>query len=48
MLVTANPGCLLQIRNALERRGERLAMAHVAEVLDAAVRGAQPGSLLDR
>jgi glycolate oxidase iron-sulfur subunit len=48
LLVTSNPGCLLQLRNALERRGERLAMAHVAEVLDAAVRGAQPGSLLDR
>jgi glycolate oxidase iron-sulfur subunit len=48
LLVTSNPGCLLQLRNALERRGQRLAMAHVAEVLDAAVRGAQPGSLLDR
>jgi glycolate oxidase iron-sulfur subunit len=48
LLVTSNPGCLLQLRNALERRGERMAMAHVAEVLDAAVRGAQPGSLLDR
>jgi glycolate oxidase iron-sulfur subunit len=48
LLVTANPGCLLQLRNALERRGQHLAMAHVAEVLDAAVRGAQPGSLLER
>jgi glycolate dehydrogenase iron-sulfur subunit len=48
LLVTSNPGCLLQLRNALERRGEHLAMAHVAEVLDAAVRGAQPGSLLNR
>jgi glycolate oxidase iron-sulfur subunit len=48
LLVTSNPGCLLQLRNALERRGQRLAMAHVAEVLDAAVRGAQPGSLLER
>jgi glycolate oxidase iron-sulfur subunit len=48
LLVTSNPGCLLQLGNALERRGRRLAMAHVAEVLDAAVRGAQPSSLLDR
>src|SRR4030095_7818849 len=48
LLVTSNPGCLLQLRNALERRGERLAMAHVAEVLDAAARGASPGSLLER
>jgi hypothetical protein len=38
----------MQLRNALERRGERLPMVHVAEVLDAAVRGAQPGSLLER
>ena len=48
LLVTSNPGCLLQLRNALERRGHHLPMAHVAEVLDAAVRGTQPGSLLDR
>src|SRR5215211_778328 len=48
LLVTSNPGCLLQLRNALERRGHHLPMAHVAEVLDAAVRGAQPGSLLER
>jgi glycolate oxidase iron-sulfur subunit len=48
LLVTSNPGCLMQIRTALERRGERLAMAHVAEVLDAAVRGADPASLLER
>jgi hypothetical protein len=38
----------MQLRNALERRGERLAMAHVAEVLDAAVRGADPRTLLER
>jgi len=47
LLVTSNPGCLMQLRNALERRGQRLAMAHVAQVLDASVRGAQPGSLLE-
>jgi hypothetical protein len=38
----------MQLRNAFERRGASLPMAHVAEVLDAAVRGAQPGDLLDR
>ena len=48
LLVTSNPGCLLQLRNALERRGHHLPMAHVAEVLDAAVRGTQPSSLLGR
>jgi glycolate oxidase iron-sulfur subunit len=30
LLVTSNPGCLLQLRNALERRGHHLPMAHVA------------------
>ena len=48
LLVTSNPGCLMQLRNALERRGERLPMAHVAEVLDAAVRGTDARALLER
>jgi glycolate oxidase iron-sulfur subunit len=48
LLVTSNPGCLMQIRAAVERRGERLPVAHVAEVLDASIRGADPGSLLGR
>src|SRR6266511_3559428 len=48
LLVTSNPGCLMQIRSAIERRGERLPVAHVAEVLDASIRGADPGSLLGR
>ena len=39
LLVTANPGCSMQIRTALERRGEQLAMAHTAQVLDASIRG---------
>ncbi len=48
LLVTSNPGCLMQIRSAIQRRGERLPVAHVAEVLDASIRGADPGSLLGR
>jgi glycolate oxidase iron-sulfur subunit len=48
LLVTSNPGCLMQIRSAIQRRGQRLPVAHVAEVLDASIRGAAPGSLLDR
>ncbi|WP_344679949.1 (Fe-S)-binding protein [Saccharopolyspora taberi] len=39
LLVSANPGCAMQIRTALERRGEKLAMAHTVEVLDASIRG---------
>src|ERR671922_807519 len=48
LLVTSNPGCLMQIRSAVERRGDHLPVAHVAEVLDASIRGADPGSLLGR
>jgi len=48
LLVTANPGCLLQLRASLERAGRRMPMAHVAEVLDAAVQGRPVESLLGR
>jgi glycolate oxidase iron-sulfur subunit len=39
LLVAANPGCSLQIVAALRRRGEEIAVAHTAEVLDASIRG---------
>jgi glycolate oxidase iron-sulfur subunit len=39
LLVAANPGCSLQITTALARRGEKIAVAHTAEVLDASIRG---------
>jgi glycolate oxidase iron-sulfur subunit len=45
MLVTANPGCSMQIRAALARRGEDLAMAHTVQVLDASIRGLSVQSL---
>jgi len=48
MLVTANPGCLLQISAALERRGEALPTAHTVEMLDASIRGVPVTALLDR
>ncbi|MEV0051691.1 heterodisulfide reductase-related iron-sulfur binding cluster [Saccharopolyspora shandongensis] len=46
LLVTANPGCSMQIRTALERRGERMAMAHTVQVLDASIRGQGVETLL--
>lgn len=46
LLVTANPGCSMQIRTALERRDEQLAMAHTVQVLDAAIRGLDAATLL--
>jgi len=39
LLATANPGCLLQIRASLETEGADLPMAHLAEVVDASIRG---------
>lgn len=39
LLVTANPGCLMQISQALERAGRPLPFVHTAVVLDAAIRG---------
>ncbi|MDQ1699645.1 MAG: glycolate oxidase iron-sulfur subunit [Frankiaceae bacterium] len=39
VLVTANPGCLMQIRAALLDRGTPMPVAHTIEVLDASIRG---------
>ena len=42
LLISANPGCTLQIAAALTDRGEHVAVAHVAEILDASLRGLPP------
>jgi glycolate oxidase iron-sulfur subunit len=39
LVVTANPGCLLQIQAAAHRAGRSLALAHTVQVLDASIRG---------
>jgi len=39
LLISANPGCSLQIASALAERGQDIAVAHTAEVLDASIRG---------
>jgi glycolate oxidase iron-sulfur subunit len=39
LLISANPGCTLQISSALGAQGISVATAHVAEVLDASIRG---------
>jgi glycolate oxidase iron-sulfur subunit len=45
LLISANPGCSLQIAAALQSRGETIAIAHPAEILDASIRGVPaPGS----
>ena len=45
VLVTANPGCLLQVTSAIAARGHSMGMAHLAEVLDASIRGLAPDRL---
>ena len=42
VIVTANPGCLLQIRAALERAGTSMAIFHPVELVDASIRGVMP------
>jgi glycolate oxidase iron-sulfur subunit len=44
LLISANPGCSLQIASALKSQGETIAIAHTAEILDASIRGVQLGS----
>jgi len=48
LLVSANPGCSLQIAQALAAAGRPMPVAHVAEVLDASIRGLPLQSLLHR
>ena len=38
-IVSSNPGCLLQIRAALQRGGHLLPVYHMVELLDASIRG---------
>src|SRR4051794_9645261 len=45
VLVTANPGCLMQIDTALRRTGAGLRLAHTVEILDASIRGLAPGAV---
>ena len=48
LLVSANPGCAMQIASALAARGTQMPMAHIAEVLDASIRGTAVSTLLAR
>lgn len=41
-VVTANPGCALQLRAELDRAGSRMPVIHIVDLLDAAYRGRSP------
>ncbi len=48
-VVSANPGCLLQLMSGLRRRGEKTMPAfHMVELLDASIRGESTEALLRR
>ncbi len=46
LLVTANPGCLMQIGGAMQRAEAPIALTHTAQILDASIRGLSPEELL--
>jgi glycolate oxidase iron-sulfur subunit len=48
LLISANPGCALQIASSLGAQGTPMPVAHVAEVLDASIRALPPSALLAR
>ena len=39
MVVSANPGCLIQIASGLERAGKPIPVMHMIELMDAAIQG---------
>ncbi|MBV9273837.1 MAG: glycolate oxidase, partial [Verrucomicrobia bacterium] len=41
LVVSANPGCLLQLQSALGRAQRNLPVRHIVEVLDASMRGVE-------
>jgi glycolate oxidase iron-sulfur subunit len=48
LLVSANPGCSLQIAQALAAAGRPMPVAHIAEVLDASISGCSAQEFLAR
>ena len=48
LLVTANPGCWMQVATTLARMGTCIPVAHTVQVLDAAIRGVPVERLLER
>jgi glycolate oxidase iron-sulfur subunit len=47
VMVTANPGCWMQVATTLARMGRRMPVAHTIQVLDASIRGVPVEHLLD-
>ena len=45
VVVTGNPGCILQLRSSLERMGKKIPVLHTIQLLDASISGKLPGAL---
>jgi glycolate oxidase iron-sulfur subunit len=48
LLVTANPGCLMQVASAIGRSGHPMVLAHTVELLDVSIRGLRVDDLVTR
>ena len=48
IVVSGNPGCLLQLRSGLKASGSSLPVVHMVELVDASIRGLPARSLLER
>ena len=48
LIVTSNPGCMLQLQASLNRQGHSMPMRHPVEVLDASIRGEPVETLLQQ
>jgi glycolate oxidase iron-sulfur subunit len=48
IVVSGNPGCLLQLRSGLKASGSGLPVVHMVELVDASIRGLPAKSLLER
>jgi glycolate oxidase iron-sulfur subunit len=46
LLVTANPGCLMQVATSIDRSGHPMGLAHTIEVLDASIHGRPATTLM--
>jgi glycolate oxidase iron-sulfur subunit len=45
VVVTGNPGCILQLQASLERTGKRIPVLHTIQLLDASIRAELPSAL---
>ena len=45
VVVTGNPGCILQLRSSLERMGKKIPVLHTIQLVDASINGQLPSAL---